>query len=78
MKSIVVDEAVSTQLRQTNHTIDVCDGKGVLLGRFVPALDADAKARTQPSISEEDLDRRERAGGGRPLAHILADLDRRV
>lgn len=78
MKSIVVDEAISTQLRQTNHTIDVRDDKGVLLGRFVPALDAETKARAQPGISEEELDRRQRAGGGRPLADILADLEKRA
>jgi hypothetical protein len=51
---------------------------GRLLGHFIPALDVSLDPRLQPRISEAEAQRRERAGGGRPLARILADLEKRA
>jgi hypothetical protein len=48
-----------------------------VVGRFVPTVDHSECAELEPRVSEEELDRRERAGGGRPLANILADLEKR-
>jgi hypothetical protein len=72
---IVVDEKTSEQLRRSNDTVFVCDASGRILGQFVPEeIDPEL---LEPQISEEELDRREREGGGRPLADILKDLEAR-
>ena len=74
MTRIVVDPATQSQLANARKTLEICDNRGHVLGHFIPILDS----RMEPQVSEEELDRRERAGGGRPLADILADLEKRA
>ena len=54
--------------------VPVRDPDGRLLGHFIPASDPSTDPRLMPHIREEELQRREEAGGGRSLASILADL----
>ena len=58
--------------------LEVCGPSGKVLGHFVPAIAPSEYAGVEPPVSEEELDRREREGGGRPLAAILADLEKRA
>jgi hypothetical protein len=74
MSRIVVDPATLNQLRQADHTVEVVDSSGQLVGHFVPVTKPSADM--EPKISEEELSRREQQGGGRPLSAILADLEK--
>jgi hypothetical protein len=56
---------------------EICDAAGRVLGRFVPVLAADQDV-LDPGVSDEELDRREKLGGGRRLADILSDLRKRA
>jgi hypothetical protein len=77
--SLVIDDAsVISQLGQAREPLEVRSRDGRLLGHFVPSLDASSDPALAPRISEEELQRRERAGGGRPLASILADLEKKA
>jgi hypothetical protein len=75
MIRIVVDNEMSEKLRTTAETVLVCDETGRILGQLV--RDSSVPEDLDPDISEEELDRRERAGGGRPLSEILRDLESR-
>ena len=48
----------------------VCDERGMVLGTFVPA-----PAMIPAWVTPELLAKREQAGGGRPLAEIMRDLE---
>jgi len=78
MSRLIVDPSMEAQLRNLGQTLEVCDSSGHLLGHFVPALDLAHHRPMEPTISEEELTRREHADGGRSLAEILADLERRA
>jgi hypothetical protein len=75
MTKVIVDSATREQLVSAKKPLELCDETGCLLGHFIPALTA-SQCGTGPQISEAELDRREQAGGGRPLAEILEELGR--
>ena len=77
MSRVTLDITLLTKLQNAGETLELCDNAGRVLGHFVPALAASPAADLEPRISEEEMDRRERAGGGRSLKAILADLERR-
>lgn len=77
MNQVVVDPATFAKLRDAQQTLDLCDASGQIAGRFIPIVDRSQCTDLEPQISEEELDRRQGAGGGRPLADILADLEKR-
>lgn len=76
MSRLIVDTSVEAQLAGAHETVELCGPSGRLLGHFIPAVDY-SKRGGQPYISEEELKRREQQGGGRSLAAILADLEKR-
>jgi hypothetical protein len=77
MNRVVVDPVTLAKLRDAWETLDLCDTDGQIVGRFIPIVDRSHGADLEPQISEEELDRRQREGGGRPLADILKDLEKR-
>lgn len=77
MNRVVVDPVTLAKLRDVWQTLELCDKDGQVVGRFIPIVDRSKCADLEPQVSEEELDRRERAGEGRPLADILADLEKR-
>jgi hypothetical protein len=77
MTKVVVDSATRDKLATTQKPLELCDEKGFVLGHFIPALMA-SQCGADPQISEEELDRREQAGGGRPLSEIMQELGRRA
>ncbi len=77
MTRIVVDPVTLAKLEGVCQTVELCDAAGRVIGHFVPALDRSKHPDMEPRISTEELDRRLQAGGGRPLADILADLEKR-
>jgi len=78
MTKIVVDAQTLAKLSGACQTLELCDGEGRVVGHFIPTLDRSSDPSMEPQITEEELQRRERQGGGRPLADILADLDKRA
>jgi hypothetical protein len=76
MTRVVLDDATLAKLVHVTQTVDLCDPKGRVIGRFVPIIDAARYVGREPDITEEELQRRERQGGGRPLAEIMRDLEK--
>ena len=78
MTKLIVDSATGAKLAGARKPLELCDDSGHVLGHFIPAADESRFSPLDPQISEEELDRREREGGGRALADILADLEKRA
>jgi hypothetical protein len=73
MSRIILDRDTVAKLLAEDGPVEVCDPSGAVVGRFAPQ-----NSSKEPRISEEELARREAAGGGRPLADIMADLRKRA
>lgn len=69
MTRIRLNDAVASELRKAPGPVELVDEAGALVGRFTPF---------EPCISEEEIERRLREGGGRTLKEILADLEKRA
>jgi len=78
MTRICVDAVLRAKLCDSGQSVELYDEAGRLLGYFYPSADHADYAKATPRVSEEELQRRERQGGGRPLADILADLEKRA
>ena len=78
MTKVIVDPSTSAKLVDLQGPLELCDESGQILEQFIPAIDPSRQGALDPGISDEELDRREREEGGRPLVAILADLERRV
>ncbi len=78
MSLVIADASVILQLGEAREPLELRSPDGRLLGHFIPSLDVAADPALAPRISEEELRRRERAGGGRPLANIFADLEKKA
>jgi hypothetical protein len=74
MSRITLDRDTLAKLMAEKGPVEVCDPSGVVVGRFAP----NGGHQKEPKISEEELARREVAGGGRTLAEIMADLRKRA
>jgi len=79
MTRIVVGDDFVAGLNNPLGLVEVCDASGRTLGYFHPVIPAGvaAKEGLEPPFSEEEIERRRKEPGGRPLAEILADLDKR-
>jgi hypothetical protein len=77
MDRIIVDESFTNQMSDGTAPCLVFDSTGKRIGCFTPEVSATSYRDARPAVSEEELDRRERAGGGRSLREILNDLSLR-
>jgi hypothetical protein len=77
MIRVTLDPATLDRLGDYRQTLELCDDSGRVVGHFVPANAPVSSDDMEPQISEEELQRREREGGGRSLQAILADLEKR-
>ncbi|HKD36434.1 MAG TPA: hypothetical protein VKB78_06525 [Pirellulales bacterium] len=78
MNRIVVDQSLTNQLRGIAEPCPIFDPEGNKLGLFQPEVDRSVYDDLQPSVTDEELDRRARAGGFRKLSEIIAELERRA
>jgi hypothetical protein len=78
MVKVIVDEVLRSKLHNLTQALELCDESGRVLGRFSPILDLSPYEGLEPQISEAELHRREREGGGRTLAEIMANLEKRA
>lgn len=77
MSRMTLDSDLAGRLREVNHTIELCDPSGSVLGRFVPAADLSQWEAVTPDVTEEELDRRERSGEKRySTAEVLDRLEK--
>lgn len=74
MPRIIVDATLHEKLLQVRQAVELVDAGGQVLGHFLPEA---SHFQLDPNISEDELRRREEAGGGRSLAEILGDLERK-
>jgi hypothetical protein len=79
MNKVTIDPGLRSKLNSLDSEVEFCDERGDTLGYFVPVELHDeylcAWARSQ--VSEEELEEARRQSGGRPLAEILARLERK-
>jgi hypothetical protein len=78
MTQVVLDDATLEKLANVTTTVDLCDRKGRVFGRYTPIVDSVRYVGREPDITEEELQRREQQGGGRTLAEIMRDLEKRA
>jgi len=76
MTRVTIDEATRTKLGDRREPLEVCDDTGRILAYVTPAHERSIYEQLVCPTSDEELDRRERAGGGRTLVEIWADLER--
>jgi hypothetical protein len=78
MQSVIVDAAVGARFHNLSMLTEVRDESGQVLGHFLPAS-ADAAPEGAPSCpyTDEEIEVLRQQTGGRPLAEIWRDLDRR-
>jgi hypothetical protein len=77
MNSIVVDQVTQAKLDKLDQSVAIQDEGGRLSGYFTPAGDCFTYNGIQAPITNEELERRSKAGGGRSLREIMADLEQR-
>jgi hypothetical protein len=79
MDKVILDATTSARLRDVREEVALYDETGRVVGHFRPASPFPPGQYPNPPITDEELDRieREEHGRGRPLADILADLERR-
>lgn len=77
MNRVIVDPVTRERLANARQQLELCDDFGHVLGHFIP-LENHADSAKEPRISNEEIERRLRCGGGRSLAEILADLEKKA
>jgi hypothetical protein len=74
MTTLVLDQTAIERLRSVAVGVEIRDQQGALIGYYRPAVTPTDVDQYECPIATDELARRERQGGGRPLARILADL----
>lgn len=77
MNRVVVDDSIGQVFESAEDRLELCNRNGKVLGYFTPAVDPSFYAQLKSPNSEEEIQRRLREGGGRPLEDILRDLEAR-
>ena len=77
MTKIIADETLRIKLHNLAETLEICDTEGNVLGVFMPTdnnKELYSNVCLPEHLTREDIERRMRQGGGRPLAEIWKDL----
>jgi hypothetical protein len=78
MTKVIVDPITRTKLAGARQKVELCDDSGLVFGHFLPLEYHSADAGREPRISDEEIERRLHCGGGRSLAEIMADLEKKA
>lgn len=78
MTKVILDKATLAKLRDLKEPLELCNEAGSTLAYVSPVVDRSLYQRVQVPFTEEELDRFEQEPGGRSLAEILADLEKRA
>ena len=76
MTQVILSADVVAKLQDAWGPVEICDETGKVVGVFRPKVDPSFYDGIECPVSEEELDRRSKTGGGRALADILADLEK--
>lgn len=82
MTTVTIDKELREKLNGFDHAVTFCDESGKPVGRFLPEWEYSEYMkvlyeRAKHMFSDDELRRAESEPGGRPLADILADLQRK-
>ena len=72
MTRVRVDENLASQLAASPGPLELCDPNGKVVGRFTPIT----PSKIEIPFTEEEIQKSKQKKGGRPLADILADLEK--
>jgi hypothetical protein len=76
MSPIKIDADLPNKLRNLQHSVELCDDEGQVVGRFLPILDPKKYGPLEPQVSKEELHRREHANERRySTVEVLAHLE---
>jgi len=76
MAKVIVESPVSATLRHVESQVDLFDEYGLPLGVFIPVDKKELYRHVEIPYTAEELKRLAQQEGGRPLAEILADLEK--
>jgi hypothetical protein len=78
MTKVVVDASFGAKVAGLAGAVELCDESGRTIGYFRRATSGTqpSRQRVKSPFSEEEIERRRKEEGGRPLKDILADLNR--
>jgi hypothetical protein len=74
MTRIIVDDALRNKLHNLSQPLELCDESGRILACVFPLPDRTQNERKEPSISEEELRRREKSDKWYTTGEVLAFL----
>lgn len=77
MTTVTLDDNVVSRLEANRDVVTIASYSGRIIGVFIPSEPPPSAEERNPGISVEELDRREKAGGGRTLEEIMADWNRK-
>ena len=77
MIQITIDAALGSKLHDLGQEAQFVDEGGRVVGYFNPTKARAGADVHEPKIGEDEISRRLLQGGGRSLAEIMADLERR-
>jgi hypothetical protein len=77
MPSLILEQSAIDQLKSVEGGVEVRDCRGNLIGYFHPAVNPNDVDQYECPLSDDELLRRARESGGRPLSEILDDLRKR-
>lgn len=72
MTQIMLDAKLARQLKSSANPLELCGPDGAVVGVFTPT----SKGKMEIPFTEEEIQRSKNTTGGRPLADILADLEK--
>ena len=76
MTRLVLDGAMIEKLNDAHGRIELCDDSGRTLGFFYPTWYAEMSEQDRRGpCSDEELERRRKEPGGKPLSEILKRLE---
>jgi hypothetical protein len=80
MTKVTIDPTTRAKLHNLAESLEVCDEEGQVLGYYAPlkkqGQDADLYEGVEIPLTDEEVRQLLRQPPGRPLADILADLEK--
>ncbi len=80
MTRVTLDKAMRANLHNLAEMLEVCDESGQVLGYFAPLVEQDGSLYegAEIPVTDEEVQELLKQPPGRPLAEILADLEKRA
>lgn len=77
MSKVILDDTLRGKLNGLNEPLEICDETGRTVGQFLPqhVYQKLLYASVVTPYSEEEMERRRREKGGRPLSEIWKRLE---